>query len=162
MKKNSCTGFFKGDTRWVWIVDYQIFLVKSGLIFCMFLHIISTQTKSVLRMRKDILGWSKDPGPTKQAGRLPAIFSTRRRMKELSIFVDESGDFGEYMSHAPYYIVSMVLHDQSRDISAEITKLNSELTNLGYGGHVVHTEPLIRREEDYRNLSPKSYIFSRI
>ena len=75
-------------------------------------------------------------------------------MKELSIFVDESGDFGEYKSHSPYYIITMVLHDQSKDISAEIAKLNNELANLGYENHVVHTEPLIRREEDYQNLSP--------
>ena len=75
-------------------------------------------------------------------------------MKELSIFVDESGDFGEYSTHSPYYIVTMVLHDQSKDISSEIIKLNNELTNLGYKDHVVHTEPLIRREEDYQNLSP--------
>lgn len=38
-------------------------------------------------------------------------------MKELSIFVDESGDFGAYHTHSPYYIVVMVLHDQSKDIS---------------------------------------------
>lgn len=75
-------------------------------------------------------------------------------MKELSIFVDESGDFGEYSTHSPYYIVTMVLHDQSKDISSEIIKLNNELINLGYENHVVHTEPLIRREEDYQNLSP--------
>lgn len=75
-------------------------------------------------------------------------------MKKLSIFVDESGDFGKYSSHSPYYIVVMVLHDQSKDITHEITKLNNELSNLGYVKHVVHTEPLIRREEDYQNLSP--------
>lgn len=65
-------------------------------------------------------------------------------MKELSIFVDESGDFGKYSTHSPYYIIVMVLHDQSKDISSEITKLNIELANLGYKNHVVHTEPLIR------------------
>ena len=75
-------------------------------------------------------------------------------MKELSIFVDESGDFGEYSTHSPYYIVTMVLHDQSKDISSEIIRLNNELVNLGYENHVIHTEPLIRREEDYQNLSP--------
>lgn len=75
-------------------------------------------------------------------------------MKKLSIFVDESGDFGEYKSHSPYYIVTMVLHDQSKDIRSEIQKLDSELEDLGYKNHVVHTEPLIRREEDYQNLSP--------
>ena len=74
-------------------------------------------------------------------------------MRELSIFVDESGDFGEYSTHSPYYIVAMVLHDQSNDISSEIIRLNNELVNLGYENHVIHTEPLIRREEDYQNLS---------
>lgn len=75
-------------------------------------------------------------------------------MNELSIFVDESGDFGKYSSHSPYYIITMVLHDQSKDISSEISKLNRELANLGYENHVVHTQPLIRREDDYQNLLP--------
>lgn len=75
-------------------------------------------------------------------------------MKELSIFVDESGDFGEYDAHSPYYIITMILHDQTKNISLAISKLDSELTNLGYENHVVHTEPLIRREEDYKDLSP--------
>lgn len=30
-------------------------------------------------------------------------------MKELSIFIDESGDWGEYEKHCPYYIVTMVM-----------------------------------------------------
>ena len=52
-------------------------------------------------------------------------------MRELSIFVDESGDFGEYEKHAPYYIITMVLHDQSVDISNEILKLNEAMKNMG-------------------------------
>ena len=75
-------------------------------------------------------------------------------MKVLSIFVDESGDFGPYSSHSPYYIVSMVFHNQANDISGNVAKLNEELNNLGLKEHVVHTEPLIRREENYRNMSP--------
>ena len=47
-------------------------------------------------------------------------------MKELSIFVDESGDFGEYNYHSPYYIITMVFHNQSDDISQDIHKFNSE------------------------------------
>ena len=43
-------------------------------------------------------------------------------MKELSIFVDESGDFGEYNYHSPYYIITMVFHNQAVDISKEIAK----------------------------------------
>ena len=31
-------------------------------------------------------------------------------LKELSIFIDESGDFGEYEAHSPYYIIIMVFH----------------------------------------------------
>ena len=50
-------------------------------------------------------------------------------MKELSIFVDESGDFGEYAKHSPFYIITMILHDQSQDISRDIAKLRSEFIN---------------------------------
>ena len=52
-------------------------------------------------------------------------------MKELSIFVDESGDFGCYQKHAPYYIITMVLHDQRVDITNEIKKLDLSLERLG-------------------------------
>lgn len=38
-------------------------------------------------------------------------------MKELSIFIDESGDFGEYSFHAPFYIFTMVFHDQKAEIA---------------------------------------------
>ena len=34
----------------------------------------------------------------------------------LSVFIDESGDFGPYEPHAPYYLVAMVLLDQKIDI----------------------------------------------
>lgn len=73
-------------------------------------------------------------------------------MKELSIFVDESGDFGEYDYHCPYYIISMVFHDQDVDISGAVSKLNYELQELGLNDHCVHTGPIIRREEDYRGM----------
>ena len=47
-------------------------------------------------------------------------------MSELSIFVDESGDFGEYAKHSPYYIVTMVLHDQVKDISTDINIFDND------------------------------------
>lgn len=75
-------------------------------------------------------------------------------MREISVFVDESGDFGEYEKHSPYYIVTMVFHDQSKDIRQDIIKLDRELKNLGYNNPVIHTEPLIRKEEDYTNMQP--------
>ena len=52
-------------------------------------------------------------------------------MKELSIFVDESGDFGEYVYRAPYYIISMVIHKQDIDISTNLKALENELNNIG-------------------------------
>ena len=75
-------------------------------------------------------------------------------MKELSIFVDESGDFGDYKKHSPYYAVTMVFHDQSVDISRQINLLDDSLKHMGYEGIAVHTEPLIRREELFTNLEP--------
>lgn len=86
-------------------------------------------------------------------------------MKELSIFVDESGDFGSYEKHAPYYIVTMVLHDQQVDLSEEFHKLDEALAHLGYsGGQAVHTEPLIRRERPYQEYTPneRRAIFSKL
>ena len=71
--------------------------------------------------------------------------------KILSVFIDESGDFGSYEAHAPYYIVAMILHDQSIDISSNILAFETHLRNLGYEQHAVHTGPLIRRESVYEN-----------
>lgn len=77
-------------------------------------------------------------------------------MKELSIFVDESGDFGEYNYHSPYYIITMVFHNQSDDISQDIHKFNSELALLGFDNeHGVHNGPIIRREAPYEHLDIK-------
>ena len=56
-------------------------------------------------------------------GKTPATFY---RMKELSIFIDEPGDFGEYDFHSPYYIIAMVMHDQAYDLSAELAKLEND------------------------------------
>lgn len=70
-------------------------------------------------------------------------------MSELSIFIDESGDFGPYDYHSPYYIITMVFHDQSVDISTPLIKLNKDLTSRGFPNHCVHTGPIIRRENEY-------------
>lgn len=69
----------------------------------------------------------------------------------LSVFIDESGDFGSYEHHAPFYIVSMILHEQSKDINDNIAALDLHIHNLGYDQHVIHVGPLIRREQVYRN-----------
>lgn len=37
--------------------------------------------------------------------------------KELSIFIDESGNFGKYDPKAPYYIIGTVFHEQQNNIN---------------------------------------------
>ncbi len=85
-------------------------------------------------------------------------------MRELSIFVDESGDFGEYSPHSPYYIVSMVFHDQDSDISKHLNLLEMELSNIGYPNHCVHSGPIIRREQEYtfEDILVRKKIISRL
>ncbi len=70
-------------------------------------------------------------------------------MKELSIFIDESGDFGEYSHLSPYYIISMVIHDQANSISDSLVYLENALSDMGFPNHCLHTGPIIRREEEY-------------
>lgn len=74
-------------------------------------------------------------------------------MSELSVFIDESGDFGPYEHHAPYYIITLVFHDQSFDISDQIKHLKRHLVEQGFAeNHAIHSAPLIRRERDYASL----------
>ena len=74
-------------------------------------------------------------------------------MRELSIFIDESGDFGEYDYHSPWYIVTMVFHNQENSIQEPLEYLEKELSLLGLKNHCVHTGPIIRKEEDYSAMS---------
>ncbi len=76
-------------------------------------------------------------------------------MHNLSIFVDESGDFGTYSHHSPYYIITMLFHDQDNDIKPLVQKLDSEIQSLGYDkDFVIHTAPLIRKEEMFNTVMP--------
>ncbi len=74
-------------------------------------------------------------------------------MKELSIFIDESGDFGPYTKHSPYYLVTMVFHDQRKSIDQALRTLRDKMMYTPYGAdHCFHAMPIIRRESDYRML----------
>lgn len=85
----------------------------------------------------------------------PATFLVwGQRMKELSIFVDESGDFGAYEVHSPFYIFTLVFHDQSKPIKPQINYLKNSLKAIGLNeNHCFHAGPIIRREEDYSNMN---------
>ena len=74
---------------------------------------------------------------------------------ELSVFIDESGDFGEFDPRSPYYIISMVFHDQNISINDAVVKLDQELSYLNLNNLCIHTGPIIRREEIYAFMSIK-------
>ena len=71
----------------------------------------------------------------------------------LSIFVDESGDFDLNSKHSPYYIFTLVFHNQDKDISVEIKKLDDHMEEKKFRKHAIHTAPLIRRERPYENYN---------
>lgn len=73
--------------------------------------------------------------------------------KELSIFIDESGDFGAYDPKCPYYIISLVFHNQMDDMSALFQSFDRALDETTLRRNFVHMGPLIRREYEYSKLS---------
>ena len=44
-------------------------------------------------------------------------------MKELSVFIDESGDFGEITERPAYYLVTLLFHDQKNEIASNVKSL---------------------------------------
>ena len=67
--------------------------------------------------------------------------------------MDESGDFGPYEHHSPFYIVTLVFHDQAVDITENIRHLNAKFEYSELPNCPVHAGPLIRREKEYGYLT---------
>lgn len=74
-------------------------------------------------------------------------------MKDLSIFIDESGDFGEITERPAYYLVTMVFHNQSLEIIQNIEKLEQSMRSAGFKEEYIHTGPVIRREDVFSNYT---------
>lgn len=74
-------------------------------------------------------------------------------MKELSIFIDESGDFGDPVILPSYYLVTLVFHDQEEPIFSQIHQLEASTHNAGFDLDYIHTGPLIRRDEVFNRYS---------
>lgn len=74
-------------------------------------------------------------------------------MKELSVFIDESGDFGEIIERPAYYLVSLLFHDQKNEIASNVKKLEDSTKNSGFDFEYIHTGPVIRREDVFSGLS---------
>lgn len=84
--------------------------------------------------------------------------------KELSIFVDESGSFQFPDKDSRFYIIGMVLHDQSKKIDHLVRELERTEDEIGLEEHCFHAGPLIRREKDYSIMKRqwRGRIFSRM
>lgn len=74
-------------------------------------------------------------------------------MRELSIFIDESGDFGELKEKPSYYLVTMIFHEQNESIEDEIRRFDANVRESGYDIDYIHTGPVIRREAYFKNYS---------
>ena len=85
-------------------------------------------------------------------------------VKTLSIFVDESGRFLHPDEESRFYILGLVLHDQSHDIGPLCERLNHDWSAMGLSGHCFHAGPLIRKEKGYAILNRefRARIFARM
>ncbi len=74
-------------------------------------------------------------------------------MKELRIFIDESGDFGEIKEIPAYYLITFVFHNQDNSIEEQVLKLEESVRSSGFNVEYIHTGPVIRREEVFARYS---------
>ena len=74
-------------------------------------------------------------------------------MKELSIFIDESGDFGEVIKLPSYYLTTFVFHEQDKNIGEQVQKLENRLRNNRFNIEYLHSMPIIRNESIFRKYS---------
>ena len=72
-------------------------------------------------------------------------------MRELSVFMDESGNLGD---DAKYYLLALVLHDQSKDVFEHIGRYESTLAQRGLRDIPLHMNPLMRANEDIARMGP--------
>jgi hypothetical protein len=73
----------------------------------------------------------------------------------LSVFVDESGNFGDPDDIARYCIITLVFHKQNSDITQFVDELNRANYDLGLDpeSFQFHMGPLIRQEDEYAAMS---------
>ena len=76
-------------------------------------------------------------------------------MRELSIFIDESGDFGVAKEWPSFYLVTLVFHEQANLITEQIYELENSMRISGFDLDYIHTGPAIRREDIFWNIINK-------
>jgi len=84
------------------------------------------------------------------AGEVPRHLFHGGSMTVLSIFADESGDFG---TGSEYYILSLVFHEQNHQIADDLLRLATALEEIGFDPvSAVHTGAIVRGEDEYRTM----------
>ena len=88
-------------------------------------------------------------------------------MKEesiLSIFIDESGNLSCSKDSSRFYIVSLVLHEQTDSIDGFVRELDAAYDAMHLPNLCFHAGPLIRREEgyEYMDWELRNRIFARM
>lgn len=71
-------------------------------------------------------------------------------MKELSVFVDESGNYGG--ENAKHYLITLVFHRQSISIQQDIARYEQVLRDRNLPNIPLHMNPLMRGNDAYRNM----------
>lgn len=71
-------------------------------------------------------------------------------MKELSVFVDESGNYGG--ENAKHYLIILVFHRQSISIQQEIARYEQVLRDRNLPNIPLHMNPLMRGNDAYRDM----------
>ena len=78
--------------------------------------------------------------------------------KQLSVYIDETGDFGPYDSITKIYGVAFVLCDDMSKCGPYLKRFYRRLQNKEAGNYPIHVGPLIRREGPYANLEQENRI----
>ena len=69
-------------------------------------------------------------------------------MEELSIFIDESGDTGD----SRYYLVTLVLHEQSHDLSSALDRYSQLIRDKQLDSIPMHLGPLLNGHKEFEGL----------
>ncbi len=83
----------------------------------------------------------------------PAFFLSMRAMRELSIFVDESGSDGLSDRH---YLLAVVMRDQSNSIADSIRSYESAFHAEGLPDTPFHALSLMNGKDLYSGLDPRT------
>ena len=84
--------------------------------------------------------------------------------KTLSVFVDKSGRFQHPDAMSRFYIIGLVLHDQSVEIGERVSALDRDWRAMGLANFCFHAGPLVRGEKGYRFMmrEQRTAIFARM